>query len=60
MSEIQVKDNVEYGVVCVRYRVGEMLCTEMCVCVVQGEGNIMYGDVCLIYKVREMLLSNCR
>ena len=49
MFEVQVEGNVEYSDVCLRYRVREMLCTVMCVCVceVQGEGNVVYSDLCV-------------
>ena len=33
MCEVQGEGNLVYSDVCVRYRVSEMLCTVMCVCV---------------------------
>ena len=46
MSEVQGEGNVVYSDVCLWYRVREMLCMVICVCV-QGEENVVYSDVCL-------------
>jgi len=48
--------NIEFRYLCLRYRVGNYYCVEICVSEIQSEGNFnVCSIVCLRYCAREIL-----